>query len=796
MTAFEKLFPGAYNLGVGIELTASNENKTNLTHDVNWRVYIYTTNTNNNWTNPESETVVTATLDGDSIYSVTNANFNLGYKKGQVTFASGTKTVKHGSNGKKSVSFSVYMDPKFQPWNVSGTTLTGSFDLPDISVAPPPPTYSVSTISSYPTRVRVGERVTVSIKSGGSGYTHDLWVAGDGLSLSVGSRTGSGSITFNIPSGFNDKIGTKSSMSGIFMIFSYTDTGGKAGDNYKSITILPPLSPPTVTGSDISDANTYASKVFTSTNQFLSAFSNINATVNGAAGSSGATITQYEVVLKNSSGTTRMSGTSSSRTVNLGVPSFITSDSEVLDVFTRVRDSNGNWSSQVKQSSLIRVHAYAAPSGTGSVARTTGTSAKVSYNWSASSIKQGGSTEVNSVSIQVQSKPRGGSYKVDDTYNATAFSGSNSVTLSGYTTTQSYDFRLYIYDGVTGVYVNINALGTEAVPLDLSRGGAGVGKIHSDSGAHLQVGNKGIDSEGKITAQSGIDIIGNGGTVLSAQSIYSPSDGLLVDLDINTLTRMVVVEITGNGYTNGIPIHTILQGYHYSSIGNFGAVHQIDLGLEIGACSFMIHDNRLKVWIPTKSNYMSFIVKAYNPMTGTVYNPTLSKEAQPTSGITGSIAKATVIKSWDSKNHGSGSGLDADLLDGKHASDFWNSSNDGSGSGLDADLLDGKHASQFAGFSYTKSGIFEIYELGEMMIITGQKGTDTTVSEWTRDGSVTYPKAFAEFPRVSLTVTTFSTRDKATPYLFTNTKTGFDFSVWDSPVSSTRTVHFIAIGKV
>ena len=58
---------------------------------------------------------------------------------------------------------------------------------------------------------------------------------------------------------------------------------------------------------------------------------------------------------------------------------------------------------------------------------------------------------------------------------------------------------------------------------------------------------------------------------------------------------------------------------------------------------------------------------------------------------------------------GSGSGLDADKLDGYHASSFVKTSDyedadvlakiknvDGSGSGLDADMVDGKHASDFA----------------------------------------------------------------------------------------------------
>jgi hypothetical protein len=68
----------------------------------------------------------------------------------------------------------------------------------------------------------------------------------------------------------------------------------------------------------------------------------------------------------------------------------------------------------------------------------------------------------------------------------------------------------------------------------------------------------------------------------------------------------------------------------------------------------------------------------------------------------------TQYKVWHAGNDGSGSGLDADMLDGYHASSFVKTSDyddtdvlakiknvDGSGSGLDADLLDGYHSSDF-----------------------------------------------------------------------------------------------------
>lgn len=51
------------------------------------------------------------------------------------------------------------------------------------------------------------------------------------------------------------------------------------------------------------------------------------------------------------------------------------------------------------------------------------------------------------------------------------------------------------------------------------------------------------------------------------------------------------------------------------------------------------------------------------------------------------------VAAWTAANDGSGSGLDADLIDGYQG---WNTNNDGAGSGLDADLLDGSSSGAFA----------------------------------------------------------------------------------------------------
>lgn len=64
--------------------------------------------------------------------------------------------------------------------------------------------------------------------------------------------------------------------------------------------------------------------------------------------------------------------------------------------------------------------------------------------------------------------------------------------------TKSYQFLITITDSLNNTITISLAAGTADVPLGIGRYGIGAGKIPVDNGAHLQVGNRGIDSEGDI----------------------------------------------------------------------------------------------------------------------------------------------------------------------------------------------------------------------------------------------------------------------------------------------------------
>lgn len=119
-------------------------------------------------------------------------------------------------------------------------------------------------------------------------------------------------------------------------------------------------------------------------------------------------------------------------------------------------------------------------------------------------------------------------------------------------------------------------------------------------------------------------------------------------------------------------------------------------------------------------------------------------------GVSGTAFFRAGNRVWDVGNDGSGSGLDADLLDGLHAGQFWQPSNDGAGSGLDADLLDGRHAADFvlrseATFGSNANGYWERRPNGviEQWGTLAQQLNDSTFS-------ILFPQEFSDEASVSV----------------------------------------------
>lgn len=417
------------------------------------------------------------------------------------TLKTGTFSVTHNSDGTKTANVSVLVDPNVS--NAGGSWGTREQMRIEQSMVLTKINRSVSFTMSPSSTITLGNTLTVSVSGITSSNYHQARLYVDGKSHLIGTRSGNGSISGRIPSDLVTSA-TAKTLSGSVRVFSYTSLSDltSIGSPTKAINVYVPANAPiapSVTQSVISASGVPSG--FMGANQHISGKSVLTASVQGASAQSGASITLYEVkVVLTGTSTAIMSGTSTSATVSLGtVPQVTPAAGQAVDVLTRVQDNRGLWSTQKRQSALMRFHRYTAPSGSGTTRRE-GTKAIINVSWSVMSIKEGGSTEKNTAKVYIDTKARTSSSWSNKYANTSAsFSGTYNATLTGYSETVSYDVRLRVVDSLGTTTILLNSLGTESVPLDASRNGIGIGTMHSGGGAHLQVGEMGIDSAGPIT---------------------------------------------------------------------------------------------------------------------------------------------------------------------------------------------------------------------------------------------------------------------------------------------------------
>ena len=812
----EVLKPGS-KIAIGARFKHDSPDIANRRVKVYYEFFYYRLGGHNWYENPY--TTGKATVNGVVKYHNTKQLVNL-YHQTRHTVHSGNVWVSYVSSTTKSMPYKFEHDGKIVPPIDASIIISGNYTLPTIggTSTPKPPTNpdkKYATLSSVPTTLRVGQTYTVSVKSNSSSYTHSLSLSIDSEYNAVSSRSTATKITFTVPE--SSRFGTKEYLRGLLMLHTYNSSGTYlSGDSY-SRNVYPKPKPPTSSGVSIADGSS-ASNIFSSNNQVLMGLSNLTATVSGAkAVASGASINQYEVTLKNSAGTTRMKATSSSSTVELGTPNYSLTGSEVLDAHIRVRDTNGEWSSVNKKTSILRVHRYSSPSGNGSVTRN-GTSVNVKYNWNVSSLKESGSTERNSAKIIVQSKTTNStSWSSKDTYDNTKLSGNRSLNLSGYDTVQGYDFRIRVKDGVTQTYINIGSIGTEAVPLDLSKGGAGVGKIHSGSGAHLQVGSGGIDSEGKIREN---------GVIVSEGRHYNYKT-FTVGGNANSYYPVIISSQAQFGFHR----YSISRGYNWAAPNTWNtSTHRGGLTFDFewsGDTAWGGNDKSIRV-IEWNETYTTMVGGLGLGRSGGLIVWLRGGGAQyrfrsergqyaslevrldgftDASGTSFPVRTSPVASEINNRYPVRGA---ASLYD--NGNKLWSAGNDGSGSGLDADKLDGLHASSFAkvGDIPTIPSIPKAYSptwggSGNnrwLRFPSGHQicwGSTTTTNS---SASVTYPRGFTSTPMITVTgayasfspSTTVSSASKtaATFYIVDGRNGG----LWGGSYTSGKsaTLRYIAVG--
>lgn len=558
-------------------------------------------------------------------------------------------------------------------WNVNFTSTGYGYGNVTASGTYTLPTIArASTFSIPSTTITTGSAFTVTINKASDGFRHKVaYIVGSSVNEWITNADTTYSAT--IPHSLFNSHKSADSVSGVIRVTTMNGSV-EVGSNQRTVTInLTASATPTLASVSYTNSN---KGMFSGTNQFIRNVSLPTIIAGTATGSYSSTISSYEFqTLRGSTVLETISKTANSQ--QFGAFNFPSSGSEAkVYMQARVRDSRGRYSGWVKTAEL-RVHHYAPPAiGTMTVKRTGSgnTTLQVNRNYVVTNMFEGGgTTNSNTASLSFQHRTKGTTSATNNTgaKSTTMYLTNSNANLAGtFAANTSYEVRAILSDKLNTVYGSWISVGTEFVPMDIGPKGVGVGKIHSDASYNLEVGSGGISVEGPIALTN------------------SAVTGSIKDVIL-----YINPPITTGGWARGLNFNDP-SGNTKGALGHFGG---------------------------GSSMAYSYFGETYDSNNAIRIYP--GRAAGPT------VGHNTI---WHQGNDGSGSGLDADLLDGKHAST------------IVAEAIAGATSS-----GSTANGSW--YQVGGLQICTQNFSIAGLYSAYTLTGTWTYPKSFKGNPIISAT---------------------------------------------
>ena len=457
--------------------------------------------------NKQGDSTLSLTLDGQNVHS---SNPVWEVWDGEVTLASGSTTISHNSDGRKTLPFSC----TFNPNNGLHETITVSGNLGLTTI---PRSSSVSVSAGV-----IGSSVTININRQSSSFKHTVRYSWAGKSGTIATNVDT-STSWTIPIDFANDIPNSAIGTGTIFVDTYSGST-KTGTQSTTLTASVPANvKPTFTGISLSDLNGAAQNLIPSGNTFIQVISNIKVAFNGAVGSYGSSITGYyaEIVGKNQS--------TSSNGGSLGIMNY----HGTIKIRARVSDSRGRWSDTREIPATVLE--YFAPALSFSIARTGSTSSTltVTRNAKVAPLTVSGSQK-NTMTLTFKVARLGANAFVVDNGQATgAWSSISSLVnsranLSGnYLANQSWVVIGILEDKFTRTEFMVN-VATESVVFSYDRSGVGVNKIR-ERGA--------LDVKGNIYA--------NDNPIQQYQLTDNRGFGKLIKQNFNSMTN------TGHWWMDG-----------------------------------------------------------------------------------------------------------------------------------------------------------------------------------------------------------------------------------------------------
>ncbi|WP_438263112.1 DUF859 family phage minor structural protein [Streptococcus oralis] len=458
------------------------------TSTINWQLTV-SRYTYYHTLNKQGDSTLSLTLDGQDVHS---SNPVWEVWDGEATLASGSTTISHNSDGRKTLPFSCTFNPNN---GLHGTiTVSGNLGLTAI-----PRSSSVSVSAGV-----IGSSVTININRQSSSFKHTVRYSWAGKSGTIATDVDT-STTWTIPIDFANDIPNSASGTGTIFVDTYSGST-KTGTQSTTLTASVPANvKPTFSGVTLSDLNGAAQNLIPNSDTFIQVISNIKVAFNGASGSYGSSITGYyaEIISKNQS--------TSSNGGSLGIMNY----HGTIKIRASVSDSRGRWSDTREVS--VTVLEYFAPALSFSIARTGSTSSTLTTTRNAkiAPLTVAGSQK-NSMTLTFKVARLGTTNFQADTGPATgswtsisSLVNSQANLASNYLANQSWVVIGILEDKFTRTEFMVN-VATESVVLSYDRSGIGVNKIRErgalDVKGDIYANDQPIQQH-QLTRNNGISIL-------------------------------------------------------------------------------------------------------------------------------------------------------------------------------------------------------------------------------------------------------------------------------------------------
>lgn len=160
-------------------------------------------------------------------------------------------------------------------------------------------------------------------------------------------------------------------------------------------------------------------------------------------------------------------------------------------------------------------------------------------------------------------------------------------------------------------------------------------------------------------------------TFIDTGAYLGTQDGFLIITDIpSTVNVMTLLEFTMHAYSGGHPAMGVVQCYPYPESSAILQPKYTAIGNAPSYCRIFYSNNKLCFWFPSVDNYTTMypVLHTNSSLIGSSRYRILSTTAEALPASRNREVTANVLLPWSSINQGSGSGSDADLLDGQHGS--------------------------------------------------------------------------------------------------------------------------------